>query len=54
MILRHAARRLVLLDLEGIALDVRQLRPSESVGAGDKLIFLCFQTVIRLLIVGVT
>jgi hypothetical protein len=39
LILRHAARRLVLVDHDGIAVDVRQLRPSESIGVGSKVDF---------------
>jgi hypothetical protein len=39
LILRHAARRLVLVDHDGIAVDVRQLRPSESIGVGSRVDF---------------
>jgi hypothetical protein len=46
VILRHVARRLVLIDREGIVVDVRQLRPTESIGAGDELIFPCFWAVV--------
>jgi hypothetical protein len=39
LILRDAACRLVLLDSEGIAVDVRQLRPDELIRYGDELEF---------------
>jgi hypothetical protein len=39
LIFRHAAYRFFLVDHDGIAVDVRQLHPSESVGIGSKLDF---------------
>jgi hypothetical protein len=46
LILRHSERRLVLLDQEGIAVDVRQADPVEPIGPGTILIFLFFRAVV--------
>jgi hypothetical protein len=54
LILRHAARRLVLLDSEGIAVDVRQLRPDESIRYGDELEFPCYAAIVGELIASPT
>jgi hypothetical protein len=46
LILCHVERRLVLLDREGIAVDVRQVRLAESIGAGTVLDFPFFHAVV--------
>ena len=46
LILRHEARRLVLLDPMGIAIDVRQLSAGEQVRVGDTLSFPCFTSTV--------
>jgi hypothetical protein len=46
LILSHAVHRLVLLDSEGIAVDVRQLRPDEKIQIGDRIDFPCFTAVV--------
>jgi hypothetical protein len=46
LILRHAERRLVLLDQEGIAVDVRQADPVEPIEPGSVLVFPFFRAVV--------
>jgi hypothetical protein len=47
LILRHAERRLVLLDQEGIAVDVRQADQVELIEPGSVLVFPFFRAVVR-------
>jgi hypothetical protein len=46
LILRHTEWRLVLLDQEGIAVDVRQADPVEPIGPGSILVFPFFRAVV--------